>query len=1348
MKKFYLFLLFIITVFSVSAQRQTSGSEEQLFKQKPHLLKLSQNEKASSTFPKLLKRSSQKMGEAPAVNDVELFGGTGENVFLKSLEDSDGKITAFGYYHNELSIDGQNLSNDSITTYFMAKYSAAGDLISLQDILTFSSDITFNMDEITSFDGGYLMVGRANKDLLINGTSYPLSERRSFLIKLNQNGSTQWVKDFAINRDPNAFTEFIPMDISGDSIYISFNLSEVAILDLEGNEVDKFGFNLLSDGQISDLVVNDTSIILTGYFGGILELNSSSIEETNSYQATFLTSQDKNSREVEWMKENSVPVGEFGDSYPIRLIQDDNNNTYLYGNSRNNISWEGEILQGYASNGRFISKIKPDGVEDSTLFLEKSYSSIGEQLSYSNGKVFILANNTTELNFDNSININDFIVVDTSLNFLESPSFSNDYLSEKFLYGINELSDGNILLNGAVDYNATLIKQNIETYNTIFKTQSNNLTGRFDIRAFKEADSNGNDKIIAGNKKGNIEFSGEILKDSSTAIIAKIDAMGIKWMKKLYNAEIPFQYQNSLVSNNNKIAFLGQSESDFYIDENHYNFSGNFVGQFNQDGTVDWVKQLSGFELQSAAYDSEGSLYISGNMNSDFNIGSQNFLSNGGYDFFILKLSSQGDLIWFKNYGNSDILYAYGSSITISNDKIIFTGEYSSSGLTSLAIEDTTISLGNEEFGNNLMISLKRDGNLNWAKSHGASDLSNGHYYYWGCALTDSKKGGIYMSGFMGKSNIFDQDTIKGANNYNHFIAKYDSLGNTEWVKPIHLERIEYNYGEINTDENNSVYIQGSLKQSLSIDSVDNLSADGGTSLYIIKLLEDGTYDWGKTIRTNQSQPKVLCVRGNNSLTIGANLEGRYSMDEIEGQAYFGNSFIASFCDSPSSITSPSGEEVVTQTSLTSYTATLNGANKAEWNLSPTQAGTIDVIETDSITISWSETFEGIAELQVQESNLCGTATSAPLLITVEKLCNALSQPGQPTGATTVTQTENNTYSTVLSDYDSTSWTLEPATAGTLTKLSDDEVSITWDTEYLGEAAILVTAYNNCEESIASEPLAITIELLCNSLSQPGQPAGATTVTQAENNTYTTVLSDYDSTSWTLEPATAGSLTKLSDDEVSITWDTEYLGEASIVVTAYNNCQESLTSEALNINVEVSCNELDQPSLPIGGLEVIQNEQSAYKTTLGAYDSVTWSLTPENAGEITVIEDDSITVLWNETFSGEASIQVEAYNNCQENLSSPSLTITISEPEVTANKPRGIAPFNIYPNPTSNLLYIEKEGAEIINSVTILTINGQEVFSQLSFTKTAIDVSRLELGIYFIEIQTNEGKVTSRFMKK
>ena len=95
-------------------------------------------------------------------------------------------------------------------------------------------------------------------------------------------------------------------------------------------------------------------------------------------------------------------------------------------------------------------------------------------------------------------------------------------------------------------------------------------------------------------------------------------------------------------------------------------------------------------------------------MNSDFNIGSQNFLSNGGYDFFILKLSSQGDLIWFKNYGNSDILYAYGSSITISNDKIIFTGEYSSSGLTSLAIEDTTISLGNEEFGNNLMISLKR----------------------------------------------------------------------------------------------------------------------------------------------------------------------------------------------------------------------------------------------------------------------------------------------------------------------------------------------------------------------------------------------------------------------------------------------------------------------------------------------------------------------------------------------------------------------------------------------------------------------------------------------------------------
>lgn len=73
--------------------------------------------------------------------------------------------------------------------------------------------------------------------------------------------------------------------------------------------------------------------------------------------------------------------------------------------------------------------------------------------------------------------------------------------------------------------------------------------------------------------------------------------------------------------------------------------------------------------------------------------------------------------------------------------------------------------------------------------------------------------------------------------------------------------------------------------------------------------------------------------------------------------------------------------------------------------------------------------------------------------------------------------------------------------------------------------------------------------------------------------------------------------------------------------------------------------------------------------------------------------------------------------------------------------------FSIYPNPVNNVLNVTMKNEININSVSITDLNGRVILLSNS-TNTSIDVSNLSSGVYFVSIETNEGKGTSKFVKK
>ena len=71
---------------------------------------------------------------------------------------------------------------------------------------------------------------------------------------------------------------------------------------------------------------------------------------------------------------------------------------------------------------------------------------------------------------------------------------------------------------------------------------------------------------------------------------------------------------------------------------------------------------------------------------------------------------------------------------------------------------------------------------------------------------------------------------------------------------------------------------------------------------------------------------------------------------------------------------------------------------------------------------------------------------------------------------------------------------------------------------------------------------------------------------------------------------------------------------------------------------------------------------------------------------------------------------------------------------------------NIYPNPAYDRVVVETEAT--IESVSIYTITGVMIYSEVDFNDNTIDVSEFNGGVYIMKVRTENGEVVKRFVKK
>jgi len=72
---------------------------------------------------------------------------------------------------------------------------------------------------------------------------------------------------------------------------------------------------------------------------------------------------------------------------------------------------------------------------------------------------------------------------------------------------------------------------------------------------------------------------------------------------------------------------------------------------------------------------------------------------------------------------------------------------------------------------------------------------------------------------------------------------------------------------------------------------------------------------------------------------------------------------------------------------------------------------------------------------------------------------------------------------------------------------------------------------------------------------------------------------------------------------------------------------------------------------------------------------------------------------------------------------------------------------NIFPNPASDYLHIEGNNM-IIDELKIIDVLGKVIYSnKILQTTSLLDVSFLKSGLYFLTVETKEGRVVKKFIK-
>lgn len=341
--------------------------------------------------------------------------------------------------------------------------------------------------------------------------------------------------------------------------------------------------------------------------------------------------------------------------------------------------------------------------------------------------------------------------------------------------------------------------------------------------------------------------------------VVKLDKQGVIEWQKTYGGRYADLLRSMEQTTDNGYILAGYSNSPLSGDKTDGNkgVGDYWIVKIDDIGTIQWQKTYGadGDDQPYVIHQTiEGGYIVGGNSNSKNALTSLGGIVANGTDFWVLKLDSEGGVIWSKTYdfGKVDIL----TSLVENKDHTYLIGGYAKAESRQSTVGQVAkmAGIGKDKEGINDYIALKIDENGEefWNKTVGSSgeDILR--------KLIETRDGGYLMAGTSNSNSSMDKNSNIGGNDF--WVVKLKDKAKVEKVKAsieaIPNPAVTYTNVIIGYDFNDGtasvIDILGRVLQNFKISSrtvpVDlSHYAEG---IYIIKIQTDVKTESVKVIKT------------------------------------------------------------------------------------------------------------------------------------------------------------------------------------------------------------------------------------------------------------------------------------------------------------------------------------------------------------------------------------------------------------------------------------------------------------------------------------------------------------------
>jgi hypothetical protein len=233
--------------------------------------------------------------------------------------------------------------------------------------------------------------------------------------------------------------------------------------------------------------------------------------------------------------------------------------------------------------------------------------------------------------------------------------------------------------------------------------------------------------------------------------------------------------------------------------------------KLDASGAIEWSKYYGG-GFTDTPYDAiqtnDGYIIIGSSDSDDVDIAD----NKGTYDFWVVKISNTGNIIWEKSFGGDEIDEA--RAITSAND-----GNYVIAGDTRSNNTDVSQNNGAADLW---LIKISPNGDLLWEKTYGGSSFDVAR------SIENTEDNGFLIAGSSRSSNG-DIEVNQGQNDA--WVLKTNSNGEIQWQKTIGGLDIDFAFDAAELNNKTVVIVGESNSNDLDIEN-----NQGFTDLLIIKI--------------------------------------------------------------------------------------------------------------------------------------------------------------------------------------------------------------------------------------------------------------------------------------------------------------------------------------------------------------------------------------------------------------------------------------------------------------------------------------------------------------------------------